>query len=453
MTTAAVADDAAHKRKMGPLMATFLVAGNMIGSGVFLLPATLALVGSVTMIGWVGASVGALLLAAVFAFLARLRPDGHGVVGYASEALGRFLGFEAGFAYWLSCLVGNLALATAVIGYLAFFFPALKTPVMTTVGSLAAIWLLTLANIVGPRFIGRLHGASLAIGLLPIIVAAVLGWIYFDPHVFQQSWNVTAVLDPHHVGKTDANAISGSIVPIFWAFLGLESASVCARVVRDPKKNVPLATFGGVGLAAVIYIAASAAVFGVLPATVLAASSAPFADVVAKLAGAAIGAVVAACAVFKASGTLGGWVMVTAQTTQAGVEAGYLPKILSKPHTPETPTRELLILGVLMTAIGFATMQPTIAQQFGVLINVATNLSLAVYGLCCLALLRWSGELQKHALLARVCAVLGLGFAVWAIASGDPEMLKVQGVLFVVSLPIWALIWWTGRPKPVPAQT
>ncbi len=453
MTTAETTDHAGHAHKMGPLMATFLVAGNMIGSGVFLLPATLALIGSVTLIGWIGASVGALLLAAVFAFLARLRPNGHGVVGYVSDALGRFFGFEAGFAYWLSCIVGNLALATAVVGYLAFFFPELKTPILTTAASLAAIWLLTLANIVGPRFIGRLHGASLAVGLLPIIAATVLGWIYFDPEIFRQSWNVTAILDPNHVGKSDAAAISGSIVPIFWAFLGLESASVCARVVRNPKKNVPIATFGGVGLAALIYIGASAAVFGVLPATVLAASSAPFADVAAKLVGATIAGLLAACAVFKASGTLGGWVMVTAQTTQAGVEAGYLPKILSRPDTPHTPTRELLILGVLMTAIGFATMQPTIAQQFGVLINVATNLSLAVYGLCCIALLRWSGELEQRVLTARVCAVLGLAFAVWAIASGDPEMLKVQGVLFLVSLPIYALIWWAARPKRAPTLT
>ena len=104
-----------------------------------------------------------------------------------------------------------------------------------------------------------------------------------------------------------------------------------------------------------------------------------------------------------------------------------------------------------MTAIGFATMQPTIAQQFGVLINVATNLSLAVYGLCCIALLRWSGELEQRVLTARVCAVLGLAFAVWAIASGDPEMLKVQGVLFLVSLPIYALIWWAARSRAAAA--
>jgi arginine:agmatine antiporter len=436
---------------MGPVLATFLVAGNMIGSGVFLLPATLAVTGSVTVIGWIVASVGALLLAATFAYLSQVRPEAHGLVSYTTQALGRFLGFEVGFAYWLSCVVGNLAIALAAIGYLSFFFPVLKdTPIMSALATAALIWLLTFANIMGPKVIGRLHGGSLIVGLLPILAATILGFVFFDPDMFRNSWNVTGLTDPQHVHKSDFNAVSASIVPIFWAFLGLESASVCARVVKDPKKNVPMATFGGVILAAVIYIAASAAVFGVMPALVLKDSAAPFADVVGRLAGAGIAGVVAACAVLKASGTLGGWVMVAAQTTQAGVEEGYLPKVLSRPGFDHTPVRELLILGVLMTVIVFASLQPTINQQFTVLINVASNLSLAVYGLCCIALLRWAGELAKGAVMARVVAVLGLAFSAWSILAGDPEMLKVQGWLFVASLPLWALLWWTGRPKPAP---
>ena len=428
-----------ESRKMGPLLATFLVAGNMIGSGVFLLPVTLAAIGSMTVIGWVIAAVGALVLGAVFAFLSRLRPNAHGLVSHVTEGLGRFLGFEAGFAYWLSCLFGNLAIAVAVVGYLAFFFPILATPLATTLGVVGAMWLLTLVNILGPKIIGRLHGASLAVGLLPIVAATVLGFLYFDAEMFRASWNVS--------GKAEVPAISASIVAIFWAFLGLETASVCGRAVRDPAKNVPLATFGGVALAAVIYIAAGAAVFGALPAATLAGSTAPFADVVAKFLGGALGGLIAACAVFKASGTLGGWIMVTAQTTQAGVEEGYLPQILSKPGEGETPVRELLIIGGLMTALAFGTMQPTLAKQFGVLINVTTNLTLAVYVLCCVALFRFAGELGRLANLARAAAVFGGAFAVWTIAVGDPEMLKVQGWILLVSLPIWALVWWSGRRK------
>jgi len=441
--TASEATAGVSERKMGPVLATFLVAGNMIGSGVFLLPVTLAAIGSMTVIGWVIAAIGALLLGAVFAFLSRLRPNAHGLVSHVTEALGRFFGFEAGFAYWLSCLFGNLAIAVAVVGYLAFFFPALATPLMTTLGVVGAMWTLTLANILGPRFIGQLHGASLFVGLLPILAATVLGFLFFDVETFRASWNVS--------GKPEVPAISAAIVPIFWAFLGLETASVCGRAVRDPAKNVPRATFAGIGLAAVVYIAASVAVFGALPAATLAASTAPFADVVARVMGGGVGGLIAACAVLKASGTLGGWIMVTAQTTQAGVEEGYLPQALSKPGEQETPVRELLIVATIMTLIAFGTMQPTLAKQFGVLINVTSNLSLAVYALCSIALFRFAGELGRAANLARGVAVLGVLFAVWSIAVGDPEMLKVQGWIFLASLPVWALVWWTARSKAAPA--
>jgi arginine:agmatine antiporter len=116
------------------------------------------------------------------------------------------------------------------------------------------------------------------------------------------------------------------------------------------------------------------------------------------------------------------------------------------------PVRDLLVLGLLMTLIAFATAAPTIGERFGVLINVATNLSLAVYGLCCIALFRFAGALERHRMTARVVAVLGLAFSVWTIAVGDPEMLKVQGVLLVASLPAWALVWWAGRAMAAPAS-
>ena len=79
-------------RKLGPVLATIVVAGNMIGSGIFLLPATLASVGSVTLIGWVIASLGALALALLFGKLARRKPMAGGPATYAFDAFGPFVG-------------------------------------------------------------------------------------------------------------------------------------------------------------------------------------------------------------------------------------------------------------------------------------------------------------------------------------------------------------------------
>src|SRR6185503_20698219 len=90
----------------------------MIGSGIFLLPATLAGVGSVTVIGWVVASMGALALALLFGKLARRKPLAGGPATYAFDAFGPFVGMQTSLWYWASCLIGNIAIATAAASYL-----------------------------------------------------------------------------------------------------------------------------------------------------------------------------------------------------------------------------------------------------------------------------------------------------------------------------------------------
>ncbi len=142
-------------RKLGPVLATIVVAGNMIGSGIFLLPATLAGVGSVTLIGWVVASVGALALALLFGKLARRKPLAGGPATYAFDAFGPFVGMQTSLWYWASCLIGNIAIATAASGYLAVFFGIHPSAVQGAMITIALLWLVTFVNMVSPRFVGR----------------------------------------------------------------------------------------------------------------------------------------------------------------------------------------------------------------------------------------------------------------------------------------------------------
>ena len=109
-------------RKIGWGVAALLVAGNMVGSGLYLLPASLAPIGSSTIIGWVIATLGALVLAGVFAGLGRFRPQADGVTDFVEQGTGRFLGYQASLAYWAGCWIGNAAIAVAAVGYLAYFF-------------------------------------------------------------------------------------------------------------------------------------------------------------------------------------------------------------------------------------------------------------------------------------------------------------------------------------------
>jgi arginine:agmatine antiporter len=397
----------AVRKGLGPFTATFLVAGNMVGSGLFLLPASLAVIGSASLIGWAVAAAGAMALAGVFAVLGVIRPDPDGLVRYPADGLHPALGFIAWALYWASCWFGNVAIAIAAVGYLAVFLPQLIGPWPTALAAAALVWLMALANLRGPRLVAWLSGSTLLIGLAPIVATIGLGFAAFDPAVFLGSWNVS--------GKPLAQVIPGSLVMIFWAYLGLESATIAARAIDDPTRNLPIAAVGGVALASVIYAAATAAVMGVIPAAELARSTAPFADVVSRLVGPVAGALVAACALIKTLGTLGGWILVAAEAGRSGAAAGYLPKALvAEDPRSRLPVRGVLLTAVLMSLTSLATLSPTLTRQFNALINVAVLANMAVYLLCALALIRFAADFEpRRRLLAWILAGLAALFCAW----------------------------------------
>jgi arginine:agmatine antiporter len=389
------------RRGLGPVAATFLVAGNMIGSGLFLLPASLAAVGSAALIGWAVAAAGAMILAGVFAVLGTIRPDPNGLVRYPAEGLHPVAGFVAWLAYWVSCWFGNVAIAIAAVGYLAFFLPQLLGAWPTALAAIAVTWLMAVANLKGPRVVAWLSASTLLVGLVPIVAAIVFGFAAFDSQVFLGSWNVS--------GKPLSHVIPGSLALIFWAYLGLETATVAAKTVDNPKRNLPIASLAGVALASVVYAAATAAVMGVIPAVELARSTAPFADVISRLVGPVAGAIVAACALAKTLGTLGGWILVAAEAGRSGAASGYLPKWLTSDNpTARLPARDVILTASLMTLTALMTLSPTLTKQFNSLANVAVLASLGVYLLCALALLRFSRSPP-----VRVLAVAGALFCLW----------------------------------------
>jgi basic amino acid/polyamine antiporter, APA family len=108
---------------MGLWMATALVVGNMVGSGIFTLPALLAgEAGPASILSLAFTGVGAMLLALVFANLGRAHPKTGGPYYFARRAFGDFVGFQTAWAYWIAAWVGNAAIAVAFAGYLGVFW-------------------------------------------------------------------------------------------------------------------------------------------------------------------------------------------------------------------------------------------------------------------------------------------------------------------------------------------
>ena len=357
---------AAGGKKMGLVAATSLVVANMVGTGLFLLPSSLAAVGSISVFGWIVSAIGATALGLVFVRLSQASPKSGGPYAYARDAVGPFAGFQTNVLYWGASVLGNVAIAVSVTGYLAVFARGLEQPVPACICTIAVIWLFVWLNTRGASSVGHFTTITTVAGILPVAVVGFLGWFWFDRGVFDAGWN------PSGMPATSAVLTSASIA--LWAFLGVESAAVSAGLIENPKRNVPLATIIGLAVSTVIYISCCTVIMGILPNNALQNSHAPFADAARIMLGPWAGNVIAIAAILKASGSLVGWILIAAQSSQAAAADGMFAPGFSNLNQNGMPTRNLVVTGVLMTGLVVMTASPTLSEQFSRITNATVIL-------------------------------------------------------------------------------
>jgi arginine:agmatine antiporter len=410
---AAATEVPSHHGKVGVLGAAALVAGSMVGSGVYLLPATFGAVGSISILGWLAATLAALAIAGMFAWLSKAAPEATGLGAYVQAGLGRFFGVQTTVAFWTLCWIGNVAVALAVVGAAGYLVPALGEPSARLAATLVVMWLAVGLSWAGPRMVARVEGFTLGVGLLPVVLAAVAGWFWFRPEVFLASWNPQSL----SVGE----AVGRSALTAFWAFLGLECAAAAAGVVRDPERNIPRATLTGVAAVACLYIAATSVVMGIIPGVELAKSTAPFADAARAALGVGLGAAIAVCALLRATGCLTGWTLVTSETTRSGADAGSFPAFFRTRPGERASAANLVTAGVLMTGVAILTATPTLGEQFGTLANMAVLLALYCYILAGFSLIRLARGFEGFRRIAAMAtAAAAIVCALALIAQAKP---------------------------------
>jgi arginine:agmatine antiporter len=267
-----------------------------------------------------------------------------------------------------------------------------------------------------------------------VLAVATAGWLWFNPHTFAASWNVS--------GQSGLHAMQASMVAAYWAYLGVESAAVVAAVVREPEKNIPFATYWGIALAAAVYLSAATVIMGLAPAREFAASSAPFALAFGKVAGPTAALIVAACALLKTSGSLGGWTLMTAETARAGADAHLFPGRFAPEQRDQVPVRILLAMAVLMTGAALGSNSSSFGKQFGALLDVSTVWCIIPYVVCAFALLRLVRRLPRprERVLARVAAAAAIAFTGWTIATGTLTTLWLTLALAVATVILWFAI-------------
>lgn len=413
------------QRSIGFWTAVALVMGNMIGSGVFLLPASLAPFGGLALGGWLISAGGGVALALVFARLARENPAAGGIYAYSRAGFGDLAGFLVAWGYWTSVWAGCAALAIALVGYLDPFVPAVvRTPVLAAGVAIGTVWLLTFVNLRGVATAGRVQVVTTALKVLPLLVIGVAGLAVLNPAHF-------AIPDRGVGGVGVIGTLMAAASLTMWALMGLESATIPADSVRDPARTIPRATVTGTVLAAVIYIVSTGGVMGVLGPEALAHTTAPFADAARRFFGDAGALIVAAGGVIACFGALNGWILLQGQLPVPVAADGLFPKVFGRLGARGTPVFPLVLGSILSSLLIAANASRGLVALFTFVIQLSTLSTLVPYVFCSLA-----GFMRGQRSVAGVIAFL---FSMFAIAGAGTEVVYYGFLLLLAGLPMY--VW------------
>jgi basic amino acid/polyamine antiporter, APA family len=430
------------KNKMGLWTLTSLVTGNMIGSGVFMLPSDLARIGTISLLAWVFTACGALTLAIVFSKMSSLVPKTGGPYIYAQVAFGDFIGFQTAYNYWIALWIGNAAIAVALIGYLCVFFPSLVNPVFGTTLSIAIVWLLTIINIKGVRPASILQLITTILKFLTLLLIAIFGWWYFNPSFITKFFNLT--------NQSNFSAFSTAATLTMWTFIGVESASIPAGFVTNPRRNIPLATIFGTLIAAGIYITSSTALMGMLPPEVLAASTSPFAAAASLILGKWGELFIAAGAVISCFGALNGWILLQGQVPLAAAHDRLMPKFFAKQNKNKIPVGGLVISSFLISILLLLTAKLNLIEQFRLLILIAAVTQLLAYFYTAVAeiiILPQKEKLTFGNTMQLIVAGLAICYSFWAIFGSGKNIIFYVAMIFFSSVPLYTWIHYKKRLK------
>ena len=425
-------------KKIGLITTTSLVVGNMIGAGIFILPASLSTYGSISLLGWIFTATGALILAKIFSNFSRIIVNkSGGPYVYSKEGFGDFIGFLVAWGYWISTWISNAAIAIAIIGALSFFFPILETNSLLAVSvGLSMIWFFTWINSKGIRTSGKIQVITTVLKILPLLFVIIFGLFFFSSHNFPK-FNLT--------GENDFTAFSLVAALTLYAFLGLESASIPVENIKTPSKIVPKATMLGTMISTCIYILGTVVLFGVLPIETLQNSPAPFAEAGQIIGGKYTGYFIALGAAISGMGALNGWILILAQIPMAAAKDKMFPKIFKKNNKNGAPVLGLIIGSVLSSLVMLMNFSESLVTQFTFVVNLTVLACLVPYLFVSAAYI--IVIIQKHTHTNRILKTMILGFlgflySLWAIYGSTADVVFYGFLLLLLGIPFYVLMQW-----------
>jgi APA family basic amino acid/polyamine antiporter len=236
-------------------------------------------------------------------------------------------------------------------------------------------------------------------------------------------------------GDNPVAILSATALLTMFAFLGLEVGAMPAGNVRNPTRTLPRAVVIGASTAALVYILSTAAVMLLIPSSILAASTSPFADAVRGL-GEWAPPLITVGALISIVGSMNGNIFCTAQQSMAAALEGVAPKVLGKLNKGEAPWVSLVFSSVLASVLLLLNYSRGLVGAFTFLIMMTTVACLVAYLMCALAELKHS---RRSARGWAAVAVLAAFYAAFAIFGAGQESLLWGFVLIALGVPVYYL--------------
>lgn len=396
---------------IGLWMTTAIVVGTIIGSGIFMLPVNLAPLGANALIAWVVSGIGVICIAYGLARLSTL--GGGGIQANVEQEFGPTAGFLVAWSFWASNATGQGAIAVAAASALSFVAPALVGPDSIVVVAIGWLIALTALNALGVRAVGGFSIATVLIKLLPLI--AVI-WIFGERGVTGGGY------EPLAPAPVDVANLAAATALTFFALTGFEAATTPVGKIRDAERTLPLALLGGVTFVALLYLVAGTAIQMLLPANVVAASPAPFADALVSRFGNGAATFAALGIAVAAIGCLNGLILATGELGYSMALRGDLPKAMGWTRGVNTPVVSQMVGTVLSILVLLANNSKATANLYKFVILLGTASVVVVYLAGTLGAWKHSPRLGQRVVLVVAFAFIafatyGLGFeaVMWSL--------------------------------------
>ncbi|WP_432133694.1 MULTISPECIES: amino acid permease [unclassified Streptomyces] len=421
---------------LGLPAATALVVGSIIGTGIFLLPATMARYGTVSLVALLLVTVGALAVASVFGKLSTRIPGSGGPYVYARHGLGEFPAFLSAWSYYITVLAGDAAISVAWVGYVNYFLHWDSKPGQAAL-AVVGVCVPTLVNLAGLQRVGFVQTIVTGAKFLMLLFVAVVGLFFLKAANFGPF-----IAD----GGSWIGAISSAGAVVLFAYSGVETAAIVASRVRDPERNVSRAGIYGTLACALVYFLSTVVIFGTVPHDQLVDSSAPFADAMVNMFGGAWGGVVSALAVLSGLGALIGWATVCAEVPYAVAKDSLFPRVFVKQSRNGALWAALLIslaLKVTLILVNYAGA----ADVFETVVLLTTLTTAIPFLLGTSVQLFWliakGRKTSRTFVRDLVVAVFAVAFSFWLIYGSGRDAV-FSGTLMVFA-GVVVYVWVKGR--------